>query len=172
MRLFVAAWPSEEVLTSLARLPRPERPGVRWSGRDQWHVTLRFFGELTVDEGVVAGRGVADAAAVAQPVVADLGPRVGLLGRGVLQVPVAGLEPVAEALAAATGEVGKPPGPRPFRGHITLARSRRKHGLDELTGVEVRGRWTVGEVALVASVASPRAGVSNRYEVVATFPLG
>lgn len=172
MRLFVAAWPSEEVLSSLAALPRPERPGVRWTQPDQWHVTVRFFGEVTVDEGVAAGRGVAEAAATAHPVVADVGPNVGRFGRGVLQVPVAGLEPVAKAMVASTAEVGAPPDPKPFTGHITLARSRGKRTLDGLTGAEVRGQWTVHEVALVASLASKRPGVPNHYEVVATFPLG
>lgn len=172
MRLFVAAWPSEEVLARLDALPRPERAGVRWTGRDQWHVTLRFFGEVGIDDGVSAGRGVAEAAAGTHPVVADLGPKVGRFGRGVLQVPVAGLEPVAKAVAATTADIGGPPDPKPFAGHITLARSRGKHSLDGLFGTEVSGQWTVREVALVASVAARRSGAANHYEVVATFPLG
>ncbi len=172
MRLFVAAWPSREMLARIAALPRPEVPGVRWTVPEQWHVTLRFFGELTVDDGVVAGRAVAEGAAASRPVMAVLGPRVELLGRGVLQAPVAGLEPVARALVATTAGVGAPPGSRPFKGHVTLARARGTRSLAGLAGAEVAGAWEVREVALVASVASRRPGTPNRYEVVATVPLG
>ena len=172
MRLFVAAWPSEDVHASLAALPRPERPGVRWTPPEQWHVTLRFFGELGVDDGVVAGLRVAEAVAAAHPVQAEVGPRVRRLGRGVLHAPVTGLEPVAAALASSTAGVGAGLADRPFLGHITLARARAKHGLDGLAGVEIAGRWVVREVSLVASVAAPRPGVPNRYEVIATLPLG
>ena len=52
MRCFVAVWPPDDVLDDLAALPRPAATYARWSTRDQWHVTLRFFGEL--DEAGVA----------------------------------------------------------------------------------------------------------------------
>ena len=32
-RLFVAVWPPEDVVSTLAALPRPYVPGVRWSRR-------------------------------------------------------------------------------------------------------------------------------------------
>ncbi len=46
MRLFVAVWPSAAVVDELRGLERPARPGVRWTTADQWHVTLRFLGEM------------------------------------------------------------------------------------------------------------------------------
>ena len=55
-RLFVAVWPPPEVLDVLAALPRTERPGVRWTTRDQWHVTLRFLGMADPAEAVEAVR--------------------------------------------------------------------------------------------------------------------
>lgn len=170
--MFAAAWPPKPILESLAALERPQRPGLRWTPWSQWHVTLRFFGEIDVEEGVVAGQRVAEAAKLAAPVLAELGPAVSALGRGVIQVPVAGLEPLASALVARSAEIGQPPGPRPFVGHITLARHRGKERLDGLLGEAVSGRWWVDEIALVASVSSGRPGVANTYEVVATFPLG
>ena len=45
MRLFLAVWPSPEVVDVLRALPRPDTPGVRWSTEDQWHVTVEFLGE-------------------------------------------------------------------------------------------------------------------------------
>lgn len=135
-------------------------------------MTLRFFGEIDVDDGVVAGQRVAEAARHAPPAEAELGPAVATLGRSVLHVPVAGLEALAQALVARSAEIGQPPGLRPFSGHITLARQRGKGSIDgTVVGEAVGGRWTVEEIALVASVASGRAGVPNHYDVVATFPL-
>ena len=126
---------------------------------------------MGIDDGVIAGSKVADTARLAAPVVAELGPAVATLGRQVLQVPVTGLEALAQALVAATADIGQPPSPRPFSGHITLARHRGKGSLQGLAGEAVPGRWTVDEIALVASVSSGHTGVPNRYEVVATFPL-
>jgi 2'-5' RNA ligase len=65
--------------------------------------------------------------------------------------------------------VGEPPDPRPFHGHITLARARgREADLGELVGVPVAGRWPVEAIELVASQLG--AGAS-RYEVLARLPL-
>lgn len=126
---------------------------------------------MSIDDGVIAGSKVADVARLAAPVVAELGPAVATLGRQVLQVPVTGLDALAQALVVTTAEIGQPPSPRPFSGHITLARHRGRGSLQDLAGEAVSGRWTVDEIALVASVASGHPGVPNRYETVANFPL-
>jgi 2'-5' RNA ligase len=38
------------VVAQLAALDRPTRPGIRWTTEDQWHVTLRFLGEVGEEE--------------------------------------------------------------------------------------------------------------------------
>ena len=48
-RLFVAVWPSADVLDALERLPRPPLAGARWTTRRQWHVTVRYFGVVDID---------------------------------------------------------------------------------------------------------------------------
>src|SRR5438445_10975988 len=53
-RLFVAVWLPEHVLDLVAALPRPDVEGLRWTSRDQWHVTLRFFGNVELDDAVAA----------------------------------------------------------------------------------------------------------------------
>lgn len=126
---------------------------------------------MGVDDGVIAGSKVADASRLAAPVVAELGPAVATLGRQVLQVPVTGVEALAQTLVATSAGIGQRPSARPFSGHITLARHRGRGSLQGLVGEAVSGRWTVDEIALVASVASGHPGVPNRYELVATFPL-
>src|SRR5262249_47107566 len=54
MRLFVAVTPPPEVLDELEAAVAPLRsscPGLRWTGRQNWHVTLAFLGQ--VDDAVV-----------------------------------------------------------------------------------------------------------------------
>jgi 2'-5' RNA ligase len=168
MRLFVAVHPPAEVLDAVAALPRPERPGVRWTTRNQWHVTLRFLGEVD-DPGPVAAA-VAEAVAPLAPVEAVLGPAVTALGPGVVCVPVAGLDEVAAAVVAATAPFGGPPEERRFRGHLTLARVRRGGTpARRLAGAPVAGSWTVTSAEVVRSHLHP---AGARYEVVATAPLG
>ncbi|MBA3654935.1 MAG: RNA 2',3'-cyclic phosphodiesterase [Actinobacteria bacterium] len=165
MRLFVAAWPPDEVMRSLAALDRPEIPGLRWTTPDQWHVTLRFFGDCGVEKATAALSTV-DAA----PTTAVLGPATGRLGPELLQVPVAGLDDVAGNVVAATRHVGLAPPDRPFRGHLTVARARPRRGVDlrSFCGVALAGEWAVEEITLVASRLHPQGA---RYEVVHRHPL-
>ena len=165
-RLFVAVWPSEDVLDAVAALDRPEVAGLRWTARSQWHVTLRFLGRVEDAEEAVEALETVTAA----PAEAVAGPEVGRFGQRVLHVPVAGLDEVAGAVIAATAGVGEPPEDRPFAGHLTLARVARGARVDlrALAGQPVAGRWPVTEVCLVESHLSPKGA---RYEVVRRFPL-
>ena len=109
-RLFVAAPVPDGVRDLLAaRLPRPDEPGVRWVPAHQWHVTLRFVGEVddTDEAALVAALDRLDAPAAA----ARLGPRVSRLGRSVVCLPVSGLDELAEAVRATTAAVGDPTRP-------------------------------------------------------------
>ena len=150
-RLFVAVWPPEEVVARLAALPRPDQPGVRWTTRDQWHVTLRFLGEA--DPADAAGR---LARAVLEPAAARLGPRVGTLGAEIVAVPVAGLDDLA---AAADAVLDDPPDRR-FRGHVTLARVRRG-----------RRRPDAGRRAVRRRVPRRRGHPGGEHAVAARCPL-
>jgi len=165
-RLFVAVWPPAEVLDLIEALPRPERPGVRWTRRDQWHVTLRFLGSSVEDAAPVAAALQGMEAGVV-PVEAVLGPAVVRLGRGVVCVDVAGLDAVAAAVVEATAGFGQPPDDRPFHGHLTLARLKGV-GTGGLLGAEVAARWPVEEVHLVESRLHAEGA---RYESVAVVPL-
>ena len=166
--MFVAVWPPPPVVEALQALHRPEVAGLRWTGPEQWHVTLRFLGDT--DEA--AAREAFGRIAAGGEVEAELGPATGRFGRRVLHVPVHGLEGLAAATVEATSGVGRPPDRRPFAGHITLARARPRRGVDlrPLSGSAVAGGWTVGELTLVASHLG--GGRPSRYEVVGTLPLG
>lgn len=168
VRLFVAVWPPEEVLDLVAALPRPGVVGLRWTSRQQWHVTLRFLGR--VDDPAPVAAALAEAAAsVAGPVTAVLGPATDRFGQRVLHVPVEGLGPLAAAVIAATAGFGEPPEDRPFSGHLTLARARAKVDLRPLCGVPVSATWEVRSVALVRSDLHSKGA---RYTDIATVRLG
>jgi len=165
-RLFVAVWPPDEVLDLIEALPRPQVEGLRWTTRDQWHVTLRFFGAVEMEDASLALRAVS-----ATATSGVLGPETGRFGKRVLHVPVAGLDLVATAVVRATKKVGKPPEPRPFKGHLTLARARdRRRGVDlrPLIGTPVSAEWPVTEVCLVESHLSSKGA---NYSVVESVSL-
>lgn len=166
MRLFVAVWPPEEVLDRLAALARPEVEGLRWTRRDQWHVTLRFLGQVS-DAGPVV-EALAGAALPAADAV--LGPALDRFGQRILHVPVAGLDGLAAGVVSATASLGQPPDDRSFHGHITLARvaDRARVDLRPLTARAVEAEWRVDAVCLVESRLSPKGA---RYEVVERFRL-
>lgn len=159
-------WPPLDVVNAIRGIPRPEIEGVRWTTEDQWHVTLRFFGECEVDDAVAAVRAVS-----AAPATAVMGPATSRFGRRILHLPVAGLEDVAKRVINKTKRVGKPPEPRPFHGHLTLARARDRRGIDlrPYSDIPLAGEWPVDDVTLVASQPSPNGA---RYEIVERFPLG
>lgn len=158
-RLFVTAWPDAATRAALAALPRPDEPGVRWVPPENWHVTLRFLGDVdaaTVDARLAAGRFART--------VASLGPAVGRLGPQ-LVVPITGVDDLARAVTDATADLGEPPRHR-FRGHLTLARTRRG-AHSGLVGHEVAGRFTVDEIALVRSDLTP---AGPTYTDIARYP--
>jgi RNA 2',3'-cyclic 3'-phosphodiesterase len=164
-------WPPAEVLNVLAALDRPEDPGLRWTTSDQWHVTLLFLGTVPdpdVPELAAALKTVASA--VDGPLEAVLGPKTSVLGREVLCVRVAGLQPLAEPVRAVIGPLAGVTEEPPFTGHLTLARARGNRKLPvALRGVPLCVSWPVSEVCLVASTLG-RPGA--HYETLSTATLG
>jgi 2'-5' RNA ligase len=176
VRLFVAVWPPAEVLDALEGLNRPAAPGLRWTTRDQWHVTLRFLG--SVDDPAPVAAALDDLSEARAVAVA--GPATCRLGSSILVLPVNGLDPLAASVVAVTAALGEPPPDRPFAGHVTLARARRGRGTGEagsgrdrqrvagLAGAAFSASWEVGEVTLVGSTLH-RHGA--RYDIVARYGL-
>ena len=119
-RLFVAVWPPDDVLRKLAAMPRPVVDGLRWTKPERLHVTLRFLGQCEETEAAQALRRVAFT-----PATVALGPTLKRLGRGVVMLPVGGVDGIAAAVTEATAQIGQPPPKRRFTGHMTMARFRR-----------------------------------------------
>lgn len=130
IRAFVAVLPSEPAARELERLLDRLRPlaRCRWATRAQLHVTLRFLGELSPE---TVGR-VREAltAVTVRPFDIELSragafpnlarPRAFWLGgdRGAAE-----LSALAGRVDDALFEAGIPREERPFRPHLTLARS-------------------------------------------------
>jgi len=177
VRLFVAVWPDDATRRALDGLGVRRAAGLRVVPPDQWHVTLRFLGE--VDPAIVpeVTTTLASAAAGSAAVVARVGPATGWLGRGaVLYVPVGGLEPLAARVRAESAAVVplSPADEAPFTGHLTLARANRRRRLPAearraLAGAELAAEFAVEAIDLVESVLGSG---GPRYHVRARIPLG
>lgn len=159
MRLFVAVWPSADVVSLLSAVPRPELRGVRWTTPDQWHITLRFDGEVADVAEVEAALDVSLTGAAATTATAEGG--VQRFGRGAVGLLVAGLEDLASRV--------DPSPSRRFKGHLTLARFRSGRHPPRVEPAPPPLSWPVTEVTLVRSQLGQDPA---RYEVVRRFPLG
>lgn len=175
--MFVAAIPTEDVFGVVeSSVARPPIAGVRWTTREQWHVTLRFLGTVGDDE-LDALVDALDRLRGHGAVEVTLGPATACFSRSLLIVPASGLVSLAAATVTATAGFGsEPPEDRPHSGHVTLARSARPGRLPRrsspdlrpFAGIPLAASWTASSVALVRSYTE-RTGA--RYEVLAHLPL-
>jgi 2'-5' RNA ligase len=173
VRLFVAVSLPPDVVELVSELPRPDLSSLRWTTEDQWHVTLRFLGE--VEEPSMVAEALREIpAALGQTGIDDVEATLGAAtawfrGRMILHVPVAGLDALAQAVTMATVPWGDGSEDAVFSGHLTLARVRRREtGPANLAGTLISAEWTVHEIVLMSSTLTP---AGSRYDVVATVPL-
>lgn len=181
MRLFVALWPPPDVLDDLTTHLEQVRhavPGLRWSTREQWHLTLTFIADLDDGRLPELERRLARAASRHTGVTLQFAG-AGRFGDRVLFTGIDGdrtaLRRLAASTTAAARRTGVPVPDRPYRPHLTLARSRpgtdlRPHvdALDEYQGP----RWTASALDLMASHLGAGPGGRAAYESVARWPLG
>ena len=184
MRLFVAIAPPPAVLDELDALVEPLRAGrldLRWTGREAWHVTLAFLGQ--VDEAAAARllpRLERAAARHQQMRLAFVGAgafpaatRANVLWSG-LSGDRRALARLAESVAAGARRAGAPPPDkgRRFQPHLTLARCRMPADVTELVAAleGYQGQpWTADRVHLVRSRLGARG--HPRYTSLASWPL-
>ncbi len=177
-RAFLAVVPPDDVLDAIdGLLERPKSSRFAWTRRDQWHITLQYYGRIAqVDE---LKEGLRAAAAAWEPI------RISIQGGGAFPSPAKGrvfwlgvgngdaLRDLHSTVAAAT---------RPFIDrrdridlipHLTLARLKRTTDLtpevDALTDARVGVPWTVTEIVLFESEARPGGAV---YVEQSRFALG
>jgi 2'-5' RNA ligase len=185
--LFVAvpvpALAREEVAALVASLPVPAdaRP-VRWVRFDGLHLTLRFLGP-TPDERIPAiERAMAAAAAGERPFRVSLGgggafpsprrPRAIWLG---IATGTGDLTRITQRLEDALVADGWPRDERPFRAHLTLARSDgvRAGPATASALIAAAGHFaTTFDVDRLVLFESRTGGGPARYEPIAERPLG
>ncbi len=162
-RLFVAVWPPDNVVRALTEMPRPAVGGLRWTKPERLHITLRFLGQCDEAEAATALRPVSHA-----PVQVTMGSALALLGRGVVILPVRGVDQLAAAVTEATASIGQPPPKRRFTGHMTVARFKRDPPPDQwpLTDApKLVSSFTASEMALMRVEPSGVYAVAERFEL-------
>ncbi len=139
MRLFVALDLPAEVKSRLSGLSGGI-PGLRWVAPENYHLTLRFIGEVDrveaegVDEALAGIRAPAFDLTLSGVGTFDRAGKVQALWVGAERTP--GLAHLATKVETALRRVGFPPERRRFAPHVTLARGESAAGppLDRLVG--------------------------------------
>ena len=155
---------------------------LRWVSPENVHLTLKFLGDIPHD--------TVPALSAAMETAGRDGVPLSLAAKGIGVFPTvkkarvvwAGLKGETDALIRfqavldkALAETGVPPETRPFRAHLTLARSKGRvepesltSAMAELAGVET-DPFTADELVLFRSKLSPRGATYSR---LAAAPIG
>jgi 2'-5' RNA ligase len=177
-RAFLAAVPPPAVLDAVGDLVgAASRRGFHWTRREQWHVTIQYFGRVEEPDALIG--------ALAAPLVDVAAPRVQLRGAGgfpnekrasVYWLGVADPEPLAavhRAVMRAAGAFVRPRDRTAYVPHLTLARLKSAKKLTDevqaLASITLGPAWTVDELTLFESETRREGAV---YREVARLPLG
>lgn len=178
MSLFVALVPPEPVLDEVAAAFGPHHnawPGLRWTRRESWHVTLAFYGE--VDEPTAERLPERLARAAARHPSRELA----FAGAGAFPRPASarvlwtGIEADLRRLAESCVAAGRRAGvgiedPKHFHPHLTVARARDPLDVRSLVDglrTYAGAPWSAGEIHLIRSHLGPQ----PRYETLHRWPL-
>ena len=162
-RLFIAVRPPDDVIAELTHLHRKDQRGVRFVPPENWHITLRFFGDASEEEVIDALDEMTFA-----PALARLGPAVDVLAERALVIPVRGLDALAMSVIERTRRIGDPPRKR-FVGHLTVARVKPDVPMPRALGALVSAEFEVEEVELIGSRLDPKGA---RYDTLHTWAMG
>ncbi len=187
MRLFVAVDFDEQVRRAAARvtrtlrdrLERAETYGVSWVAPENFHLTLRFLGEVSDETARLVAAAIEPAFSI-PPFEIELGgvgvfPPAGSVRVVWLGVPTGGAD-----LAQLHAEVERRLAPlqfaaedRPYRAHLTVGRFRAPAPArirDAITGSAAApiGRCTIRHVTLYRSQLSPKGAI---YTSLVSAPL-
>ena len=188
LRLFVAIPVPGQVRDEILRVQRSLQPlvpraVVRWTRPDQFHLTLRFLGNVPVNAVENLKQSVQSACQGVAP--------LGLNAKGIGYFPNprsprviwAGIHDgkgrlmdLQNRIETAVGPFSPEPGEKQFQGHVTLARLKNARP-SETRGLAARvqtladqtfGGWTAGEIEVIQSEL---ASSGAHYTSLAVFPL-
>ena len=186
LRLFLAIQISESVKAELQRFQDELRPllpkeGARWAKPEQFHLTLKFFGNVPAGD-VDAITGAARAVCAATPPIPLRAEGVGFFPNSfaprVFWVDIKStnqlLHTLQQQLEAAVGRFAEKEEAKNFAAHVTLARFEKlRRGAVEkfISRLEMDrffGEWTANEVELVQSKLLPSGAVHAPLAVFRT----
>lgn len=178
-RIFVAVPLAAEVKAALSAIPRVGGHAVRWGKESQYHITLKFLGEMDGERVKAverATRGVVEP--WSEPITLSakgLGAfphldRARILWAGI-DGEVGRLKRLQAELDGALAASGFPVEKRPFRPHITLARMRTEGPLPPPLHAYLQhdfGSWRVECVQVIESELLP---TGPKYTVLHQLPI-
>jgi 2'-5' RNA ligase len=182
MRLFVAVTVPDKITGELEAAVAPLRsswPSLRWTGRDAWHLTLAFLGEVNEVAAARLALPLERAAAGHSRIALSLGGSGAFPGAKRAHVLWTGVQgeheafaDLAESVAEEVSEADVLPAEegRDFQPHLTLARTRAPVDVRTLVAElsDYAGDpWTAEEIYLIRSRPQSR----PRYETLGTWPL-
>ena len=180
MRLFVAIPMPEETTRELGEAvgrlrKRPGAEELRWSPPESWHITLQFLGNAGPEEFACLLERLREVRSAPLKIVPEkLGAfgSAGILHAGVKATPE--LLELERRVTAATARCRFAREDRPYRPHVTLARTRRRGGRDGISSAARKNAqmvpfsgFTADKFALYESFL----GAAARYEIRECFPL-
>jgi RNA 2',3'-cyclic 3'-phosphodiesterase len=185
LRCFVAVPIAAQVADGLARVQDELRVavprGVRWERPRNFHLTLKFLGDVAVDlvprvTEVVARAAEAAGLSCARPEGVDAFPNVARPRVLVLRLaePAGALAAAVRVLEEGFAELGFPREARAFRPHLTLGRVEKDARLGDLGPILHEVRYgdapsiPVDSLALYQSELSPRGAT---YTALCEYPL-
>ena len=178
MRLFVAVGVSGDISRQLsewqqqlARIPAQ----VRWAPSEQYHLTVKFIGEIAEAHLAELCRRLDKAAAETPAFDLSIAGLARLQTRGQVRIIMAQVVSPDQRLGRLHRRInqefaglGIPLDTRPLRPHLSLGRVQSNHSLNKLLRrlehyaagrIAPLGPWPVGEVSLMQSTLSPQGAV-------------
>jgi 2'-5' RNA ligase len=182
VRTFVAVLLADELRKRISEAQEQVKklaPDVKWVAPDNFHVTLKFLGDVREDALGGVFSAVEEAAKAFAPFELSMSGLGAFPNARNARVVWAGIEDGRDELAALASAVdvglvklGYPKEERDFKSHITIGRvktSRRlddlARGIDEIDAGEI-GRQTVSSVAVMQSDLRPEGPIYTALRVV------
>lgn len=176
-RLFVGLALPDALREPLARLCH-DLPGARWVDPENFHLTLRFIGEVDrhtagdIDDALLRITSPAFDMSLAGLGTFGQGRKIRALWAKAIQTG-SDLTHLRSKVESAVVRAGQPPEPRKFKPHVTLARFREVHPDRIQSFVELNGLFRAGPVAIERFVLfeSHMGKGGSVYEELADYPL-
>ena len=184
MRLFIAVEFEESLKNKIFEIQQQliaTKSDVKWVGRDNFHITLKFIGEVSEDklDGIISGIKKAITGHKEIKIsISKIGvfpdlrnPRVIWLGA---DKDSAELSLLAENIEKEFSKIGLPESNKKFNSHLTLGRIRSRKGIedlmDKIKSFETipAGETRIRQIVLMKSILMPSGPV---YSIVESFGL-